>query len=81
MRLVMRKPALCYMRTTMRRQDSLISAFVVRYLESLTPVVTLPDISGPYLASVAEQTDLSLSLAAHTLEGFLMSWLNYASTV
>ena len=72
MRHVMRKPFLCYMRTTMRRQPahshSQISAFIVRCLETITPIVALPDISGLCLASVAVQTDLSLSWFAHTVE-------------
>ena len=49
-------------------QISLISAFVVCCLESITPIVAIPEISGLYLASVAVQTDLSLSWSAHTAE-------------
>ena len=56
----------------------LISAFVVRCLESITPIVALTDISGLYLASVAVQTDLSLFwLRIPWKTGFLMTWLSY----
>ena len=46
---------------------SLICPFVVRCLESITPVVAIPKISRLYLASVAEQTRLSL-YRLHTAE-------------
>ena len=39
----------------------LISAFVVRCLESIIPVVAIPKILRLYLASEAELTSLSLS--------------------
>ena len=39
---------------------SLISAFVVRCLDSIIPLVSIFEISSLYLASVAEQAFLSL---------------------
>ena len=42
---------------------SLISAFVVRCLDSLIPLVSISKISSLYLASVAAQAGLSLTLS------------------
>ena len=39
---------------------SLISAFVVRFLDSIIALVSIPEISSLYLASMAEQAGLSL---------------------
>ena len=53
MSYVMRTPvfAIC--------ECSLISPFVVRYLDSVIPLVSISKISSLYLASVAEQTSFS----------------------
>ena len=40
---------------------SLISTFVVRCLDSIISIVSIPEISSLYLASVAEQSSLSLT--------------------
>ena len=62
----MRKRVLCHMRTTKAqislriRARSLISAFVVRCLDSVMPLVFVIKISCLLLASVAEQASLSL---------------------
>ena len=50
----MRKRVLCHMR-------SLISAFVVRCLDSVMSLVSVTKISSLMLASVAEQASLSLT--------------------
>ena len=55
----MRKRVLCYMRTT--NLCSLISAFVVRCLDSVMSLVYVTKISSLMLASVAEQASLSLT--------------------
>ena len=46
---------------------SLISNFVVRCIDSIIPIVAKLKVSSLSLVSVAEQTDLSLTLA-HTIE-------------
>ena len=61
----MRKRVLCHMRTTKAqislRIRSLISAFVVRCLDSVMSLVSVTKISSLMLASVAEQASLSLT--------------------
>ena len=67
----MRKRVLCHMRTTKAQADkgadqpahsrSLISAFVVRCLDSVMSLVSVTKISSLMLASVAEQAGLSLT--------------------
>ena len=61
----MKKCVLCHMRTTKvqisLRIRGLISAFVVRYLDSVMSLVSLTRISSLILASVAEQASLSLT--------------------
>ena len=49
---------------------SLISAFVVCSLDRLIPLVSISEISGLYLASVAEQAGLSLNLDANPKDRF-----------
>ena len=51
---------------------SLISAIVVRYLDSIIPLHAIAEISRPHLVSVAEQAGLS-----QTPEDILMTWLVY----
>ena len=48
---------------------SLISTFVVRYLDSIIPLVSI--------ASVAEKAGLSLPWSQTPQIGFLVTWLNY----
>ena len=59
------KTCLCHMRTTKMQMSlhirGLISAFVVRCLDSIIPLVSISKISSVYLASVAAQAGLSLS--------------------
>ena len=50
------KTGLCHTR-------SLISAFVVRCLDSIIPLVSISEISSLYLASVAKQAGLRLPLS------------------
>ena len=54
---------------------SLISAFVVRCLDSIIPLVSISEISSLYLASVAEQTCLSLPTSQTLKTGFLVTRL------
>ena len=56
---------------------SLISAFVVRYLDSIIPLVSVSEISSPYLASVAAQAGLSLTWSESRKTGFLVMGLKY----
>ena len=60
----MRKPVLPYANNKVADQPahprSLISAFVIRHLDSIIPVVSLSEISSLYIASVAAQAGLSL---------------------
>ena len=44
---------------------SLISAFVVRCLDSIIPLLSVPEISSLYQTSVAVQAGLSLTLVAN----------------
>ena len=52
---------------------SLISAFVIRCLDSIIPLVSMPKISSLYLASVAAQTGLRLNWSQTLKTGFLMT--------
>ena len=54
---------------------SLISAFIVRCLDSIISLVSISDISSLYLASVAEQGDLSLIWSETPKTGFLVTRL------
>ena len=56
---------------------SLISAFVVRCLDSIIPLVSISEISSLYLASVAEKSGLSLPLSQTPETCFLVTGLNY----
>ena len=51
------------------------STFVVRCLDSITSIAITPKISRPYLASVAEQAGLSLTLPPTPKIGFFVTWL------
>ena len=53
---------------------SLISAFVVRCLDSMMPLVSIFKVLSLYLASVAAQASLSLLWSQTPKTGFLMTW-------
>ena len=54
---------------------SLISSFVVRYLDSIIPLLSISELSSLYLASVAAQAGLNLTWSQIPKRGFLMTWL------
>ena len=56
------KSCLCHMRTTKAQISlrSLISAFIVHFLDNIIPLVSIPEILSLYIASVAAQAGLSL---------------------
>ena len=56
---------------------SLNSAFVVRCLDSIISLVSISEISSLYLASMAEQADLSLTWSQIPKTGFLVTRLKY----
>ena len=77
---IMRKPVSCHKRTTkahisLHMCASLISAFVVRCLDSITSPVVTSKISRILLACFPEQTDLSLTWSQTPKTGFLVTWL------
>ena len=55
---------------------SLISTFVVRCLDSIIPLVSIPEISSLYLASVTAQAGLSLPWSQTPKTRFPVTWLN-----
>ena len=55
---------------------SLISAFVVRCLENIMPLVSITEIPSLYLASVTAQAGLSLPWSQNPQTGFLVMRLN-----
>ena len=59
---------------------SLISTFVIRCLDSMLPLVSISKISSLYLASVAEQAGLCLTLSPTLNTDFLVTWLSQALT-
>ena len=68
----MRKPvfAICE-----QQRRSLISAFVVRCLDSIIPLGSISKISSLQLASVTEQAGLSLAWSRTPKTGFLVTRL------
>ena len=54
---------------------SLISAFVVRRLDSIMPLLAVAEISTPQPISSAEQAHLSLTWSQTPKTGFLVTWL------
>ena len=56
---------------------SLISAFVLRCLDSIIPLVSVFEMSSLYITSVAAQAGLSLTWSQTPKTGFVMSWLIY----
>ena len=69
---VLRKPhfAICE-----QQRRSLISAFVFRCLDSIIPLVSISEISSLYLAFVAAQASLCLTLSKTPKTGFLVTRL------
>ena len=61
------------------RTRRLISAFVVRCLVSIIPLVSITEISSHYLASVAAQAGLSLPWSQTPKTGFLVARLKFIS--
>ena len=76
---------LCHVRTTKAldctdadqpaHSCSLISAFVVRFLDSIIPLVSISEISSLYLVSVTVHSGLSLHWSQAPKTGFLMTRL------
>ena len=58
---------------------SLISVFVDCCLDSITPLVSISEISSLYLVSVAAQAGLSLTWTETLKTGFLVKRLSYFS--
>ena len=56
---------------------SLISAFVVRCLDSILPLVSIYEIASLYIASVATKAGLCLTWSQTPKTGFLMARLYY----
>ena len=56
---------------------SLISTFVVRYLDSIIHIIAKSKISRPYFVFAAEQADLSLTLPETPKTGFLVTGLKW----
>ena len=56
---------------------SLISAFIIRFLQSTTSKLTINDISIFWLVYVAEEIGLSLALSENPKTGFLATRPNY----
>ena len=54
---------------------SLISAFIVRCLDSIIPLVSISEFSSLYLVSVAEQVGFSLTWSETPKTGFLVTRL------
>ena len=52
---------------------SLMSAFVVRCLDNMIPLVSIPEISRLYLTSVAVQAGLSLPWSQTLKTGFALN--------
>ena len=53
---------------------------IVRFIDSIIPLVSIPKFSNLYLASVAALAGLSLPWAQTSKTGFLMTRLNYILT-
>ena len=70
-----KKTCLCHA----NNKSSLISAFVVRYLDSIIPILAKSKISRLQLVSVAEQAGLSLTWWQSPKTDFLVTWHLYFS--
>ena len=81
----MRKPVLPYANNKGADQPahsrSLISAFVVRCLDSMISLVSISEISSLYLASAAAQAGLTLPWSQTPKTRILVTRLHYVSTV
>ena len=77
---VMRKPVLPYANNKGADQPvhprSLISTFIVRYLDSMISQVFISEISSLYIASVATQAGLYLTWSQTPKTGFLVMRLS-----
>ena len=67
---IMRKPVFAICEHQPAQPHSLISTFVVRCLDSIIPLVSIPEISSLYLASVSVQAGLSLTWLQTSKTGF-----------
>ena len=79
---VMRKPVYAICEQQRRRSAhsfSLISVFVIRYLDSIIPLVSISIISSLYLASLAVLASLSLTWSRTPKTGLLVTWLRLLS--
>ena len=56
---------------------SMITAFVVRCLDSIIPLLAIAEISRPKPVSVAKQAGLSLNWSQTPKAGFVVRWLIY----
>ena len=59
---------------------SMISAFVVRCLDSIVPLVFISEISSIYIASVATKAGLCLTWSQTPKTGFFVTRLNFTLT-
>ena len=69
--LIARKPVFGCLRTTKAQTSRLISAFVIRVMESIISKLDTSEILIFYLVSVAEETGLSLTLWETPKTGFV----------
>ena len=69
------KTCSCHIQTTKVQISLHIHAFVVHCLDSIIPLVSIAEISSPYLASVAAQARLCLTWSQTPKTGFLVTWL------
>ena len=78
----MRKPVLATCKQQRCRtacasaQSDTCSTFVVRYLDSIIPLISISEISRLYLVSIFEQAGLSLTWSKNLKTGVLVTWLN-----
>ena len=70
---VMRKPVLAIYEQ--QRCRPACASFVIRYLDSIIPILAKSKISRLQLISIAEQTSLSLTWSETQKTGFLLMWL------
>ena len=72
----MKKPVLSRMRPTKAQISlrSLISAFLVRYLDCIIPILSISKVPRLSLACVAEQAGLSLTWSHTSRERFSHDW-------
>ena len=81
MSLVARKPVFGGLRTTQAQTSlhsrSLISAFIIPFLESIICKLATGEISNFQLASIAEETGLKHALSDTPKTGFLATRSNY----